>query len=623
MIYVLLVLLISCFDSYVNAYCAINVPTIDCDSTSTLSEINNLLPTIRAAITELNYAGTKDTKLTTESFKLPELQALIIHDTNIQEIQEEAFANLDFLIHLTLEENKLYSEIQPKTFIGLVQLTELTITKCPVEVIKKDTFQGLADLETLNLQDNQIRVLEVDALASLQNLKRLKLNDNQIKELPMEIFLYKTPKLAYLDLHNNKIGKISQEDFITNQKTKIVYGARFMQRLSTIETIILAGNPNFLLQPNNFEIESLVELDLSYMGLTIIPQSHVFGSKLEHLKLDLNNLTKLTNGVFDNLINLKSLSIKHNLINSIDENCFSNMTELTDLDLSENQINELSKIYLKSLLITGNEIVMIQPKTFANLFSLTTLDLSKNKLQTIDKGVFDARNKDNYSKLTLVVINYNVLTRLGNDSFLPLTRVTHLDLRSNKIMEIEVGAFRTMEMVEIISLRFNLLETIPNGLFTNLANLEEIDLYGNRLKILPDYIFSNLQSVKSINLNYNNLNYLSPLALKDSSVRDLTIYFNNVTFIEDEFFINSQLKRFVFYKNPIQCKCYFELLNILQELNIFQGFHAQSKTGDIPVCTNTNLDTCVKDPNLNLDIFKFYFHMIKITPKRCIDPDLC
>ncbi|XP_044733215.1 platelet glycoprotein V-like [Chrysoperla carnea] len=683
-----ILLLFLCFNNNyfnVNAGCRASDNRLNCDSKSNLIDINNLSPSIRDKINYLIFDGFNETKLTAASFELPALEIIEIFHTNIQEIEAEAFENLDDLTRLTLHYNAFYSEIQPNTFYGLLQLTELTIFKSPIQVIKNNAFRGLSNLEILDLHENRIRIIEPNAFESLKNLKQLKLNNNQIQQLPKTLLRF-SHNIVHLELQDNDLLEFTRDHFV--YYIRKYAGAPYIEPISSIQHINLANNQNFRLHSRNFDYDSIIDLDLSDIGLTII-EPGVFSPTLKKLTLYFNRLTKVTNGVFNTLTNLTDLSLRQNLISLFDNNCFDNMVELRILDLSINYITELPEMLFKNLskleylylysnrinFLRSNDFEnlrklqkLIQPKTFSGNINLKALDLSENKLLTIDEGVFDGRSKNNTSKLTVVRINYNPLTYLGKDGFLPLVKVQELNLDSNEINQIELGTFRTMTMLEslslknnslqtlsnglftnlfnleniyldsnkirviepnafgklnelkLISLEDNLLETFPNELFTNVPNLKELILAKNNFKTLPDSIFSNIRSVKKIDLSYNNLKYIHPLALNGSVIESLSIFGNNVTFVEDEFFINlEQLKYFTFDKNPIQCKCYFQMVKTMEKYNIIQDDNEtwfQSKLGVIPVCTVTGLDTCVNDPNLSLDIFKFFHHIIKITKQQ-------
>jgi hypothetical protein len=94
----------------------------------------------------------------------------------------------------------------------------------------------------------------------------------------------------------------------------------------------------------------------------------------------------IENNAFSNLNNLKKLKLNMNKIRSLDEGVFSYLNKLEDLDLSRNNISYLHKdlfvdlTSLKYLDLADNGISKIESFTFKNLFKLVTLNISVNNV---------------------------------------------------------------------------------------------------------------------------------------------------------------------------------------------------------------------------------------------------
>lgn len=155
---------------------------------------------------------------------------------------------------------------------------------------------------------------------------------------------------------------------------------------------------------------------------------------------------------------------------------------------------------LEELEITGHKDLKSLPNTIGNLYNLKVLDLSANNLKSIPETIWNLSNLEklmlwhnfeletlpetiwNLSNLKELGLNNNELRSPLPESFVQLTKLTHLELSCA-------------------------LEELPED-FWNLSNLEELNLYYNHLKILPESFYK-LSNLKVLNLGGNPLNKLS------------------------------------------------------------------------------------------------------------------
>jgi hypothetical protein len=115
---------------------------------------------------------------------------------------------------------------------------------------------------------------------------------------------------------------------------------------------------NQWLLENRHSLGSFHELDLSRVGLTLLPRQIVLFSQLIRLSLNHNVLTVLPQKLFQ--LPLRELFLRHNRIESIPPAIWSLKNSLTCLVLSQNQIRSLSTITplhnLIMLMASGNKI---------------------------------------------------------------------------------------------------------------------------------------------------------------------------------------------------------------------------------------------------------------------------
>lgn len=156
-------------------------------------------------------------------------------------------------------------------------------------------------------------------------------------------------ELQVLDLSNNFLPEIASAEFaaanLRNLHKLFIRNATLKQ----IQRDSLKG------------LEILIELDLSYNLLEVLPRS-VFNNlvKLRALMLNNNKLKRLEDGLFRNLKFLHKIELKENQLVHIETKAFTNLPVLT-------------QIYLD-----GNQLTMVRRECFQHLEKLTGLSLKQN-----------------------------------------------------------------------------------------------------------------------------------------------------------------------------------------------------------------------------------------------------
>lgn len=148
---------------------------------------------------------------------------------------------------------------------------------------------------------------------------------------------------------------------------------------------INSGHKFISVEKIDFEnLNQLKELTLLLNHINVLATNAFdFLTNLEILSLASCNLKRLPEMVFRNLSKLKELSLRTNLLRSIHENIFINLGALEILDLSENQIETLpSKLLASNLLLKFLELSHCKIKSiqvdFTALKQLEKVDLEGN-----------------------------------------------------------------------------------------------------------------------------------------------------------------------------------------------------------------------------------------------------
>ncbi|XP_061453646.1 trophoblast glycoprotein-like [Rhineura floridana] len=140
---------------------------------------------------------------------------------------------------------------------------------------------------------------------------------------------------------------------------------------------------------------------------------------------------------------------------------------------------------LVTLSLANNRINTIESQAFSTLQNLRYLDLSHNLLATIHSNAFNARNNSIW-ELNLSHSLYNssairpVAAALAQGGFQKLSR---LELPSNEIVYLPRGMLSSLSKLEHLDLRNNSLVDIKNSTFAGL-DLKYLDLTLNAFKTL-------------------------------------------------------------------------------------------------------------------------------------------
>ncbi|XP_034259135.1 keratocan [Pantherophis guttatus] len=219
-------------------------------------------------------------------------------------------------------QNNLIEIITEKSFVNATQLKWINLNnnKITTNGIEKGAFNNLKSLLYLYLEDNYLEEVP-DPLP--RSLEQLRLARNKIRTIPQGVF-NNLENLTMLDLHQNKLldnalssntfqglSSLMQLNVAQNSLTKMppILPANVNQLFldsnsieaipenyfdATLRLVSLRLNHNKLTDggvPSKvFNISSLLDLQLSYNELTIIP---AIGIHLEHLYLDNNRINSL------------------------------------------------------------------------------------------------------------------------------------------------------------------------------------------------------------------------------------------------------------------------------------------------------------------------------------------
>lgn len=354
---------------------------------------------------------------------LQQLESLTIVDTRISHIDRTAFDGIPYLFAVNLSRNGII-DIHPDTFQNNTQLSLLTISGHPFWrnwTVTKDYF--------------------LDA----QSVTELDFSWNSMPDLPPSAFK-KMPNLVYLNLKQNRLGKVEKEIF----------------------------DP----------MDSLLELDLSANMLDDLPRDIFKEKGLQTLRISENSFTTLA---AINASKLTSLIASGNKMQAIGKDDLAGLPSLDTLDVASNAIKR------------------IHPHAFAHLDQLNHLDISNNRLTSLNE-----HHLRNNPRLQILLMNNNAGLRtlpifktngLEHDTY----SVYRLEAANCGLEYVKAGTFNTMPALTSLNLGRNKLTTLPKGLLEPLSSLRELDLSENLISSVPAGMLRGAVTLSKLTLAGNPL----------------------------------------------------------------------------------------------------------------------
>ncbi|XP_071092127.1 PH domain leucine-rich repeat-containing protein phosphatase 2-like [Haliotis cracherodii] len=304
----------------------------------------------------------------------------------------------------------------------------------------------------------------------------------------------------------------------------------------------------------------LRSLNLADNGLVNFPQAVCRMRTLTELNVASNKLEEIPSQISD-LANLQALHLHNNRLSSLPEE-IAQMKRLVVIVLAFNRFTFIPSVLcqsqhasykLDSLIMAGNQISRLPTDYLDHMTHIKKIDLRMNKLQLLPTET--AR-------------------------FQSLDHVTHLDIRDNEIIDLDIRAIRALEYlncernmirslqingtslknifvshnkIESISINpkpewlvsmdvsYNQLKEVPTWL-GDCFFLVRLDLSHNNIARLPDRMLTDARKLKILRVNHNQLKLL-PTDIKHCLIEELHLERNLLTQLPPELFIRANKLR--------------------------------------------------------------------------------
>lgn len=281
-----------------------------------------------------------------------------------------------------------------------------------------------------------------------------------------------------------------------------------------IEKIMDEGYKKAEKRINQAKLNNLIELDLSKLNLTALPESIVELEELQRLNINSNQISDWS--FLRHLNRLQTLSLRNNQI--FDASFLQSKTGLKKLNLGENHVQDYrfleNMIGLEELYLSGNQITDIS--FLESLTGLKKLDLSQNRI--VDPNLIGC--------LTRLQSLYLFGSRIPSSSFLgSLINLRKLFLSTTRASD--YGCLEKLTKMEILYLGSSKISN--TGFLGSLSQLQNLYLPRNEISDLG--FLESLNVLKRLNLKNNRISDirflesqtgLESLDLRDNQIADIT-----------------------------------------------------------------------------------------------------
>ena len=183
-----------------------------------------------------------------------------------------------------------------------------------------------------------------------------------------------------------------------------------------------------------------------------------------------NELARLPDGVFDELSELRSLTLGGNKLTDLPAGTFKNNANLEYMWAEENSLRRLRKetfahlSEMKEMRFGINKITELPVGFFDNMPELTTIDLSGNSIESLPPGIFSSN-----TKLCTISLTRNKFSSLPDDVFNDLPELWGLYLGDNELTHLPAGLVASPNpKLQDLFIGWNEISSLPPGLLERL-----------------------------------------------------------------------------------------------------------------------------------------------------------
>ncbi|KAK0079414.1 hypothetical protein PV325_001288 [Microctonus aethiopoides] len=365
------------------------------------------------------------------------LKELRLQNNSISALAPGLVTDMNQLVTLDLSRNMLTSSwLDSATFMGLIRLVLLDLSRNKIAEIDPALFKDLYTLQILNLQYNEIETIPADTFSPMSNLHTLELAHN---------------KLTYLDAYSlNGLYAVSLLSLDSNALEGIHPDA--FRNCSSMQDLNLSGNDLEAIPVALKDMRMLKTLDLGENQIKSLERPGFRGmSSLYGLRMIGNEIVNVTRAALSELPALQILNLARNKIEYVEYGAFSSNSALQAIRMDANYLQDMSGI-------------------FANAPGLLWLNMSDNMISHFDYALLP-------EKLQWMDLHKNMIMDLGvaPQGF----RLQTLDVSFNRLTRIHPKS--VPDSIELLFVNDNMIHTVEPQTFHEKENLTRVDLYANQI----------------------------------------------------------------------------------------------------------------------------------------------
>lgn len=462
---------------------------------------------------ELDLSDNQLSYLFPSSFRIhPRLRKLIITNNKFNFFPSELIASLQYLEHIDLSGNELKA-IDELDFARLPRLRVLEVADNQLESLSEMAFHNSTQLQVVDLANNRLDRIGERTFEGLVRLQMLNLEGNRLSDLPETLFdRSKLHMLENINLANNKFDYAplkslqKQYFFVTSvnlSKNKIKTIPSEDSAMVNIKKLDLSFNPlsEETLDAILNEPKTVRELNLAGTGLKMIKSLET--PFLQSLNLSHNDIVSINDEAFQRATLLECLDLSSNKLSDMKHlsRMWPQLTSLQKLDLSNNSFEIISQgdfdnlDMLKSLSIVDlTKINRIEKNAFKNLANLCELNAyNYPRLGYLDvQGIVDLL--PTLSSLDVEIKD----SAVGSDQIQPAKhpRLNELGIRGSRLRSISSATLAGLKSKDLkIKLINTSLSALPPALLFPVPRSSNVDLdiSGSKLTVLTPQFLSALE----------------------------------------------------------------------------------------------------------------------------------
>ena len=428
------------------------------------------------------------------------LLRLYLQNNQLTNISPGLFNCTQNLVSVDLSGNKLTTNpFQDASWDGFRSLGVINLASNSISSFTVKSLQNCnsSHVSILDLQNNQLQNISLGSSGCMSHLKSLDLSGNKLSGNPFEIDGFDDLReLKELYLNNNSLSSFTFKSiekcnysmlsdlFLQNNQIRSFSHGLFkcMKQLKNFDISHNQLQSNHLDHADLNNLKNLRKLNMSHNRLssfTILDVKHCDWSMLLELYLQNNQLTNISQGLFNCTRNITHLDLSEN--------------DLTTDVLMKAHLNTLRK--LKYLYLSGNNIKLLQAGLTGRLKELEVFSCKKCGMTSITKNSLIGAEK-----LRLLVLSENSLSVVDSHMVSSMTSLRRLDLSGNNLTSFAIKCNGLRELV----LQRNQLEFIPD--FNRSCNkLVLLNLNENRITYYDLHKFAGLYDLTHILVAFNNI----------------------------------------------------------------------------------------------------------------------